>query len=193
MFRKHNIFIYLIVFIIPVFLSPPVLHSMQTQQGNAITILSDRLDAYEDDRLVVFSGNVVVNRDDVTMKSDSLYLYYSDEQGGTPDTVRQGITENSAIERIEARGNVEIRQGEKLVRGNNALFSNRDQTITVTGDVVMQEGTQVIQGERMIIFLSENRGTVESSDGKRVRATIYPAQENESGGKSPEHDGGPAQ
>ena len=40
----------------------------------------------------------------------------------------------------------------------------------------MQEGDNIIKGERIIFFLKENRGIVESSSTRRVTATIYPEE-----------------
>jgi hypothetical protein len=38
----------------------------------------------------------------------------------------------------------------------------------------MKEGNNVIHGDKVDVFLDENRGVVGSSAGKRVTATIYP-------------------
>jgi len=40
----------------------------------------------------------------------------------------------------------------------------------------MKEGNNIIKGDRIIFFLKENRGVVESSSTKRVTATIYPEE-----------------
>ena len=52
----------------------------------------------------------------------------------------------------------------------------------MTGNAVMHEGANIIRGERIVVFLNENRGMVDSSDTKRVTATIYP---EETKGKKP--------
>jgi Uncharacterized protein conserved in bacteria len=45
-------------------------------KSGPIQIVSDRLDAYNEKGLVVFSGNVVATQEDKIIKSDSLFLYY---------------------------------------------------------------------------------------------------------------------
>jgi lipopolysaccharide export system protein LptA len=40
----------------------------------------------------------------------------------------------------------------------------------------MQEGNNVITGDRVVVLLDENRGVVEGATGKRVTATIYPEE-----------------
>jgi len=140
---------------------------------NPIQITSDRLDAYDDKRLVLFSGNVVAVRNDAVINSDELYLYYDKKSNG--GNAISGITEGAGkIEKIELKGNVTIKRGERTVTGDMAVFYNADQKIIMTGNAVMMEGENVIRGDRITVFLTENRGVVDGSSGERVTATIYP-------------------
>lgn len=141
--------------------------------GGPIEIVSDRLDAYNQEKLVVFSGNVVATQKDKVIRADRLFVYYR-KNGGTA-AGRARTTENAEdLDRIEARGNVRVTQGEKIVTGENAVFLNDEQKIIMTGNPVMREGGNVIRGDRIVVLLDEDRGVVESSMNKRVTATIYP-------------------
>jgi len=42
----------------------------------------------------------------------------------------------------------------------------------------MREKKNVIRGDRIVVFLKENRGMVESFPSKRVTATVYPAEKD---------------
>ncbi|MBW2631218.1 MAG: hypothetical protein JRC90_05565 [Deltaproteobacteria bacterium] len=153
----------------------PLVSSVKGMCGgeNPIQITSDRLDAYDDKSLVLFSGNVVVVQNDTVINSDELYLYYDKKSNGG-NTI-SGITEGAGkIERIELKGNVTIKRGERTVTGDMAVFYNADQKIIMTGNAVMMEGANVIRGDRITVFLTENRGVVNGSGGERVTATIYP-------------------
>ncbi|PKN06272.1 MAG: lipopolysaccharide transport periplasmic protein LptA, partial [Deltaproteobacteria bacterium HGW-Deltaproteobacteria-7] len=44
----------------------------------------------------------------------------------------------------------------------------------MTGNAVLSEGKNSIKGDRVIVFLNENRGIVESNTQKQVKAIIYP-------------------
>jgi lipopolysaccharide export system protein LptA len=48
----------------------------KTDKDQPIQIVSDRLDAYNEKKLVVFSGNAVATQGDKIIKSDRLLLYY---------------------------------------------------------------------------------------------------------------------
>lgn len=143
-----------------------------------IQIVSDRFDIYPDKRVAVFSGNVVVTQEDTVINSDEFFLHYKKEGIKTKQNdknVNTGIATGN-IEKIEAKGNVIIKQKEKVVTGDNAFFYNGEQKIVVTGNPIMKEGNNIIKGDRVIFFLKENRGVVESSSTKRVTATIYPEE-----------------
>lgn len=142
--------------------------------GNPIQITSDRLDAYDDKALVLFSGNVVATQDDAVIHADELYLYYEKEKKG--ENTPSGVTVSGGkVKRIELKGNVHIEKGERTVSGDKAVFRNADQTVVMTGNAVMREGDNVIKGDKITVFLNENRGIVESSGkNKRVTAVIYP-------------------
>ncbi|MBW2559888.1 MAG: hypothetical protein JRE40_03415 [Deltaproteobacteria bacterium] len=155
--------------------------SIKTDSKSPIQITSDRLEAYDDKALVIFSGNVVATQDDAVLHGDKLYLYYdkkSDDKKSGHKKGPPGVTMNTGkIKRIELRGNVNMKKGERTVTGEKAVFHNASQTVVVTGNTVMREGDNVITGDKVTVFLNENRGIVESSGKKkRVTATIYPKE-----------------
>ncbi len=153
------------------------LKDLKGKKTGPIEIQADRLEAYNDQKLVVFSGNVVATETDRVMKSDVMHLYYkkdADKTGKSPKGQRQ----TGDIDRIEVKGNVRITQGTKLVTGEKAVYLNDDQKIIVTGNAVMKDGDNVIKGDRVIVDLEKDRGTVESKPGGRVSAKIYPDEKD---------------
>lgn len=151
----------------------------KTEEEQPIQIVSDRLDAYNEKRMVVFSGNAVATRGDTTIRSERLLLYYKNglaaaasEKAGSRE-----IGKGRNLEKVEAKGNVTVTQGDRIVTGDDAVFYQDTHKIVITGNTVLQEGRNIIQGEKVVIFLDENRGIVESAENKRVTATIYPEEE----------------
>ncbi|MBP8984998.1 MAG: hypothetical protein KBG12_04530 [Syntrophobacterales bacterium] len=139
-----------------------------------IEITSDRLDAYNEEKLVVFSGNVVATQADKVIRADQLFVYYKKKKGTKGQKSKDFGQEAGELDRIEARGNVQVTQGKKVVTGEHGVFYNDEQKIVMTGNPVMREGDNILKGERIIVLLDEDRGIVESSKEKRVTATIYP-------------------
>jgi lipopolysaccharide export system protein LptA len=83
------------------------------------------------------------------------------------------------LERVEAKGHVTITEGERVVTGEEGVFEQDIQKITMTGSAVLREGANIIRGDRIVVFLDENRGVVESLENRRVTATIYPKETEE--------------
>ena len=152
---------------------------IKLNKDEPIDIVSDRLDAYNEKKLVVFSGNAVATQGDKTIKADRLFLYYKkDPQPRAPDktdkTGTQDLGSAGDLDKIEAKGHVTITQAERIVTGNDAVFYQDTQKIIMLGNAVMREGRNVINGDRIVVFLDEDRGVVESAEKGRVKATIYP-------------------
>jgi lipopolysaccharide export system protein LptA len=139
-----------------------------------IQIVSDRLDAYHEKKLVVFSGNAIATQGDRTIKSDQLLFYYRKEPGDQGKKSPKDTGDMGELEKIEAKGNVSVTEGEKIVTGDDAVFFQDTQKIVMTGHAVMREGRNVIRGDKIVVFLDEDRGIVESNENKRVKAIIYP-------------------
>jgi lipopolysaccharide export system protein LptA len=126
----------------------------------------------------VFSGNAVATQGVRTIRSDRLTLYYKENKN--PSGRSTGEAEGMGnVERVEATGHVTITEGERVVTGESAVFDQDARKITMTGGAVMREGANVIRGDRIIVFLDENRGVVESTESGRVTATIYPGEQQE--------------
>lgn len=168
-----------------VFLLLPVSDPAQAQKklkmdkSQPIQIQSDRLDAYQEKKVVIFSGNAVATQGDRTIKSDRLLIYYKDRPGGTEKKDIKDMGAAGDIERLEAQGHVTITETNRIVTGDHAVFYQDSQKIVMTGNAVMREGKNIIKGGKIIVFLDEDRGVVESSESKRVTATIYPNEKKE--------------
>jgi lipopolysaccharide export system protein LptA len=150
----------------------------KVERDQPIEIVSDRLDAYNEKRMVVFSGSAVATQGARTIRSDVLTLYY--KEGKSPSVRSTGEAEGQgALERVEAKGHVTISEGDRIVTGEEALFDQDAQKIIMTGSAVMREGANIIRGDRIVVFLNENRGVVEGTENRRVTATIYPEEQKE--------------
>jgi lipopolysaccharide export system protein LptA len=165
-------------------LYPPGVTPAETKQkpkiekNQPIQIVSDRLDAYNEKRMVVFSGNAVATQGARTIRADRLTLYYKENRktDGRSTMEAEGTGD---LERVEAKGHVAITEGERVVTGEEAVFEQDIQKITMTGAAVLREGANIVRGDRIVVFLDENRGVVESAENRRVTATIYPGETQE--------------
>lgn len=147
-----------------------------------VHITSDRFDAFTEKKMAVFSGNVVVEKGDTIINADEFRLYYKEgtTTGEAADNpAKAGLSPRSGdIEKIEAAGNVTIRQQGKVITGEKAVLLNDQEQVVITGNPVMKDGENEITGDTIIFFMKENKGIVKSSPNQRVTATIYPEEKN---------------
>lgn len=151
-------------------------NSLIKQSEDPIEITSNRMEAFNENKLVVFSGNAKATQGNKVLKADQLRLYYKKESGkkekiGTLETEGAGD-----LEKIEAKGHVLLSQGKRTATGDEAVYFRDSNKVIMTGNAMLKEGKNIIRGDRVIVFLNENRGTVESNTQKQVKAIIYPQE-----------------
>ena len=144
-----------------------------------IEIVSDRMDAFNEKKLVVFSGNAVATQGDKEIKSDRLLLYYKKEAGKKDKVGAKEVEGTGDLEKIEAKGNVVVTQKERIATGDEAVYFQDSGQIIMTGNATLRDGKNLIKGDKVTVFVNEDRGVVESDPKKRVKAVIYPQEKNE--------------
>jgi lipopolysaccharide export system protein LptA len=156
----------------------PSRRKKSSDRQRAIWIDSDRLDAYND-QACRFFRKCGCCAGDKTIKSEKILLYYKKGESGAQKVASKEVGKTGDLERIEAKGNVILTQGERVVTGDEAVYYQGSQKIVMSGNAVMRENRNIIRGDRIVVFINENRGMVESTQRKRVTATIYPSEKDE--------------
>ena len=149
------------------------------KKNEAIEIVSDRMEAFNEKKLVMFSGNATAKQGDRVLKADQLLLYYKKDPAKKDKIGTKEIEGTGDLEKIEAKGNVSITQGERLATGDEAVYYHDTGQIIVTGNALLREGKNSIKGCRVIVYLNENRGRAEGcgqEKKERVKAVIYPPE-----------------
>lgn len=127
-----------------------------------VVITADSMELQRKTGTIVYRGNVLVVRDDVKIASDTLFARYGADDGG--------------LRSVVAEGTVRVHHGGREMTGDKAVFDGVAETITVSGDnTTVRDGNNSISGDRITIYMKEDRSVVENSGG-RVRAVIFPGQ-----------------
>jgi lipopolysaccharide export system protein LptA len=125
-----------------------------------IEITSRRLEAWQDERKSVFTGDVVAKQGNMTLQADSLTVLFAAEQ--------------NEIEKLDAVGGVRLHQLERTATADRAVYRRQTGTLVLTGDAVVEQGGNRIAGEEITLFVEENRSLVKGSKQQRVKAFIVP-------------------
>jgi lipopolysaccharide export system protein LptA len=145
-------------------------------ENHPIEISADRLEAYDAKKMVLFSGNAVAIQGDRVIKAEKIFIYYRKEERDPGRESMRDIGKTGDLEKMEAKGHVSVSQGDRMVTGDQAVYYQESQKIVMTGSAVLQQGNNIVRGDKIEVFLNENRGVVEAGENKRVKATIYPVE-----------------
>jgi len=182
---------------------PPVQSLLQGGQDKdqPVQIEAASLEVRDKNKMATFSGDVQVVQGDTTMKCQKLVVFYGQEvgiaqkeagQGGAPAPETKpalaGPKGAQNIRRIEARGGVTVITKDQNASGDLGVYDLIAKTITLTGNVVVSQGQNVIHGERVVVDTVSGNARVESNNQggggtpSRVRALIQPNQNQNGGG-----------
>ena len=186
----------------------PIQGIVQDQnQDQPIQIEAATLDVRDKDKMATFSGDVQVVQGDMTIKCQSLVVFYGSGRGpgagetvasAAPPAVGAGPSHDvhlrpgalvpqgaQDIRRIEARGGVTVVSKDQNASGDLGVYDLKKKTITLTGNVVVSQGKNVLHGDRVVVDTTTGNAHVESGSASqnRVRALILPSK-NENGAPS---------
>src|SRR6185295_9265871 len=155
---------------------PNALQGFQQNRGQPVKIEASRLEVRDKDKVATFSGNVKVVQGDTTMHCKVLVVFYEkkDEAQGAPagsqpgapmPAAAPGPAGSSQISRLEAKGNVVVTQKDQTATGDAGLFDMRSNTVTMTGNVLVSQGTNVLRGEKLVVDLTTGVSRVDAGGG----------------------------
>jgi lipopolysaccharide export system protein LptA len=162
---------------------PNALQGFSQNRDQPVHIEAATLEVRDKDKVATFSGDVRVRQGDTTMRCQSLLVFY--EQGALPGSKDSNKEKNGdgkavkaatlgpggeqKIKRLEARGGVVVTQKEQTASGELGIFNMETNTVTLTGNVVMTQGKNVLRGERLVVDLTSGVSRVESGKNGRGR------------------------
>ena len=179
---------------------PAALQEQKEQnQDLPIQIEAATLEVRDKSKMATFSGDVQVVQGDTTIKCDTLVVFYGagGPGAGPPASAvthsargaaRQGpaVPQGAQdIRRIEARGGVTVISKDQNASGDLGVYDVKKKTITLTGNVVVTQGKNVLHGDRVTVDTTTGNAHIESAvnSPNRVRALIQPSK-NQDGSSS---------
>ncbi|MGZ9809103.1 LptA/OstA family protein [Pseudoroseicyclus sp. H15] len=124
-----------------------------------VEVTADSLQISQEDGSAVFSGNVVVGQGEMRISAGQVRVIYDDASGDiTQLMLSDGVTFATPTEAAEA---------------DNAEYDLGTQLLTLTGDVLLQQGRSAIGAESAVIDLAAGTARMEG----RVRTVLSQGNE----------------
>ncbi len=128
------------------------------ESDDPIEIEADNLEVLDAQNVAIFRGNVRVAQGTATMTTAELRVHYQSGDGGSI-----GPSSNQGLRLLEAFGSVQIRSEEQYAAGDEARFDFSTEVITLAGNVLLQQGENLVRGQRLIVDLNTRESRLESS------------------------------
>jgi lipopolysaccharide export system protein LptA len=129
-------------------------------KSKPIDIVSDTMEGFDKEKMVVFKGSVVAKQDDLYIFTDQIETYMNEE--------------SNEISRAYAKGSVKIVKQDRTATAKEAFFDNTKGEIILKGDVVVFQGQDKVTGNVVTYYINEDKIVVEGEPEKKARAVLTP-------------------
>lgn len=123
--------------------------ALKGHNSNApIDLQADRLEVQDRADRAMFTGNVHVKQDELTLDTARLTVAYS-SSGGVQ------------IDRLDASGGVTVRSPSETAKGDFGIYDLDKKLITLVGNVLLTRQDSTIAGQRLVIDLDSGRAVID--------------------------------
>jgi lipopolysaccharide export system protein LptA len=137
-------------------------------RNQPVTVDSDKMERFGKESLVIFTGKVVARQNNSVQYADRMEVYL-DEKG-------------DRILRTVSTGNVRIITRDcRTGTARRAEYYDIDQRVVLSGNARVWQDDNVVTGESIVIYISEDRSVVEGGKQERVKAIFYPRDDKKDG------------
>jgi lipopolysaccharide export system protein LptA len=161
------------------------MQGLQLNRDQPVKIESDTLEVRDKSQQATFLGKVKLTQGDTTLQCQSLVIFYETESAAPAQKKGAKATQTAQksgalgggqqIKRAEAKGEVTVTQKDQTAKGDLGVFDVKANTVTLTGNVVVTQGANVLRGDRMVVNLTTGVSTVESNKAQRVEGLFNPS------------------
>jgi lipopolysaccharide export system protein LptA len=158
-----------------------------------LDVTGDALEVIDAQHLAIWRGNVEAVQDGNRLVADTMNVYFQGSSASSaaakPKTVSPASGGAASVgqswgsaKQVVADGHVFFVSTTQTARGTHAVYEVEPDTVTMTGDVVMVQGDNVIKGDKVVIQVKTGHADVISNVSgrnkpERVRGVFYNANQ----------------
>jgi len=140
-----------------------------SSEGGPIQVDADNGEILDREKKAIYYGNVDVIQGDARLRADRIEVIYAG--GGRGSGIGGSF---GALQTIVAIGDVFYVTPDFRARGERGTYDATDGTITLTGDVTVNQGNDVAQGEQLVLYIEDGRSVLSAGEDGRVRTVLVP-------------------
>jgi lipopolysaccharide export system protein LptA len=127
-----------------------------------IDVTGDRLEVVDD--VATWVGNVRAVQGEAILTAEKLVA---------------DLDDSGAFTRIRAEGTVRYSNGKEAIAGKVGVYDADKRTITISEDVVVTQGEQVMTGGELVYWVDTGRLLFTAPSGRRIRGIFYAKRSGE--------------
>jgi len=136
-----------------------------------VDIDAGKLDYFDKEQKLVYSGSVVVVNGPSTLKASRLILFLEKAQQG-----QEGNGGSDRVRHIDAEGPVTLVSKDQIGTGDRGSYDRSENKVYLIGNVTLTQGDSVVKGEKLIYDTASGQATVLEKPGQRVRSVFTPSE-----------------
>ena len=162
--------------------------NLRLKSPDQLVTARDKFIYFTDENRFEAMGDVVVIRDEDTLRSDKVISFFKNNDEG-----------QRVLDKLEAHGNVVIVTPEETLKGRVGTYDPDTEIAELVGNVSIERGPNLIQGNRATVNLKTNISRVFGAPkaGERVKGVFYPQNtddnDNDNDDNEPDTSNNPAE
>jgi lipopolysaccharide export system protein LptA len=136
-----------------------------------VDIDAGKLDYFDKEQKLVYSGGVVVVNGPSTLKASRLILLLDKQQQG-----QESNGGSDRVRHIDAEGPVTLVSKDQIGTGDHGSYDRSENKVYLTGNVTLTQGDSVVKGDKLIYDTASGQATVVEKPGQRVRSIFTPGE-----------------
>lgn len=138
--------------------APIAFGGVKADTSAPVEVAADALSVDQTTGRATFSGNVEISQGDMRLSASTVMVDYAGD-------------DRRRIRALEAEGGVTLVSGPDAAEAARASYDVEAGRITMTGDVLITQGANVLSGQTVVVDLATGSAQVEG----RVRSILQPA------------------
>ena len=136
-----------------------------------LNIDAGKLDYFEKEQKLIYSGSVIVTQGPSTLKAARLIIFLEGKGSGQP-----AETTNDRVKHIDVEGPVTLVSKDQIGTGDRGSYDKAENKVHLLGNVTLTQGENVVKGDRLDYDVTTGMATVQggAAQGGRVRSTFMP-------------------
>ena len=165
-----------------------------------INIQAVKLDYFDKQQKLVYTGNVIAVQGDSMLKSSVLTIFLAPKKTGESSPSQSSTNQ---VQHMIADGPVTLLQRDQIGTGDHGDYDKVSNTVVLTGNVTLSQGPNVTKGDKLVYDLKSGQAVVtgthvvsmfipdDSSNSAQTPApTPAPTPKRRASKSKPKHSGG---